>query len=148
MKGACQFLLEEKSMKLKDMNISESPATMSLTEWMFPKCSCYSFHCKPCEDRGHVDYTFLVSLLKAQSLVHSRCSMIDWISICMYGWVNDLCSSYYYNTDNLVYSILEAYMCAVIDLLFLVCIQGWGTHYHTSTANYIPFLLPTSLQLS
>ena len=37
----------------------------------------------------------------------------------MYGCVNDLCSGYYYNTDNLVYSIFEAYMCAVIHLLFL-----------------------------
>lgn len=37
--------------------------------------------------------------------------------------MNDLCSGYYYNTDNLAYSLLEAYMCAVIDLLFLVCIR-------------------------
>lgn len=81
------FLLEENLMKLKDMNISESPATMSLPEWMFPKWSCYNFHGKPCEDRGHADYTFLVSLLKAQCLVHSRCSMIDGISICMDEWM-------------------------------------------------------------
>ena len=86
-KGACQFLLEEKSMKLKDMNISELPATMSLTEWMFPKRSCYNFDCKPCEDRGHVDHTFLGSLLKAQCLVHSRCSMVDWKSVCMDEWM-------------------------------------------------------------
>lgn len=51
------------------------------------------------------------------------------------------------NTDNLVYFLLKAYMYAVIDLLLLVCLQGWGVLYHTSTANFIPFLLPTSLQL-
>ena len=51
------------------------------------------------------------------------------------------------NTDNLVYYLLKAYMYAVIDLLLLVCLQGWGVPYHTSTANFIPCLLPTSLQL-